>query len=94
MWWLVTALSSGLSAVVAGGWWPRCCSPHPPGRHGPAALRAPHRRGPAAAAPRARRVAWSIPGYMADRWEPPWFDPACIREIPVADICDPVSVQQ
>jgi hypothetical protein len=32
---------------------------------------------------------WSIPGPKAV-----WFDPACIREIQVADICDPVSVQQ
>eukprot|EP01047_Picozoa_sp_COSAG01_P076231 COSAG01_NODE_13322_length_1601_cov_2.064581_2_plen_117_part_01 len=36
---------------------------------------------------RRRRAPWSIRA-----WEPPWFGPACIREIPVADICDPVSV--
>jgi hypothetical protein len=35
------------------------------------------------------RAAWSIPA-----WEFAWFGPACIREIPVAFICDPVSVQQ
>ena len=35
------------------------------------------------------RAVWSIPGPKAV-----WFGPACIREIPVADICDPVSVQQ